>query len=150
MREFVQALTARLGINGLGRALGLNGSSVLAWVRGEALPSADMVAPLAALAQVDPAVVLELLIRDQTARAARRRARPPGGPAASVVVPSPKRSRATRRRKLAAWAFVVASGSALGQPLGAGSLRPITVVLDPSPIRGILSRSRQRSTLEAA
>jgi len=52
MRDFVQALTARLGINGLGRALGLNGSSVLAWVRGEALPSADMVGPLAALAHV--------------------------------------------------------------------------------------------------
>ena len=91
MREFVQALTARLGINGLGRALGLNGSSVLAWVRGEALPSADMVGPLAALAQVDPDVVLQLLIRDQTERAARRRSRPPGGPAASPVVPSPKR-----------------------------------------------------------
>jgi hypothetical protein len=142
MREFVQALTARLGINGLGRALGLNGSSILAWVRGESLPSADMVGPLAALAQVEPAVVLQLLIRDQTARAARRRARPPMGPAAAPAVPSPKRSRATRRRKLATWAFVVASGSALGQPLGEGSPRPIMIFDDMAPPRGIPSRRR--------
>jgi hypothetical protein len=99
MREFVKALTARLGINGLGRALGLNGSSVLAWTRGEALPSADMVAPLAALAGVEADDVLRLLIRDQTERAARRRARPPGGPAAGPVVPAPKARRPGRRRK---------------------------------------------------
>ena len=73
IRDFVHGLTSRMGINGLGRALGLNGSSVLAWVRGECLPSADMVAPLAALAHVDPDVVRGLLIRAQTERAARRR-----------------------------------------------------------------------------
>jgi len=144
MREFVQALTARLGINGLGRALGLNGSSVLAWVRGEALPSADLVGPLAALAHVDPAVVLELLIRDQTARAARRRARPLGGPAASPVVPSRRPRARASRRKLAGWLLAVASGAAVGQPLGAGVARPITVVLDPFPSRGILSRWARR------
>lgn len=102
MREFIRSLTTRMGINGLGRALGLNGSSVLAWVRGESLPSADLVTPLAALAHVEPDVVLRLLIREQTERAARRRARPPMGMAAPAVVPSSKRRR-PRRRRLAAW-----------------------------------------------
>ena len=95
MREFVRTLTDRMGINGLGRALGLNGSSVLAWVRGESLPSADLVGPLARLAQVEPESVLRLLIREQTERAARRRTRPQMGTAPSVV-PGLKRTRARR------------------------------------------------------
>lgn len=144
MREFVQTLTARLGINGLGRALGLNGSSVLAWVRGESLPSADLVGPLAALAGVEPEAVLRLLIREQTERAARRRARPPSGSAGPAVVPSRRPRARANRHKLAGWLLAVASGAAVGQPLGAGAARPITVVLDPSPSRGILSRWARR------
>jgi hypothetical protein len=144
MREFVQTLTARLGINGLGRALGLNGSSVLAWVRGESLPSADLVGPLATLAGVEPEAVLHLLIRAQTERAARRRARPPSGSAGPAVVPSRRpRARATRR-KLAGWLLAVASGAALGQPLGAGSPRLITAPGEWAPTRGILSRWARR------
>jgi hypothetical protein len=141
MRDFIQSLTARLGINGLGRALGLNGSSVLAWVRGESLPSADLIGPLAALAQVNVEELRGLLMREQEARAARRRTRPSQGPTVSPVVPVPQRRRARgRRRKLAAWAFAVASASAWGQPLGGGSPRLITDVLTTAPTRGILSR----------
>ena len=143
MRDFVKTLTARLGINGLGRALGLNGSSVLAWTRGEALPSADMVRPLAALAQVDPDVVLRAPDpgADGAGRAAARA--PSGGAGGSARRPHPASARAADRRKLAAWAFAVASGAALGQPLGEGAPRPIMIFDDLAPTRGILSRWRR-------
>jgi hypothetical protein len=59
----------------------------------------------------------------------------------------PVRIRNRRRGKLAAWAFLVASGSALGQPLGAASPRPIMMFADMAPPRGILSRWRR---IEAA
>ena len=147
MREFIRRLTDHMGINGLGRALGLNGSSVLAWKRGESLPSADLIAPLAALAHANPDELRALLIHEQEIRAERRRAalaRPPMGPAASAVVPVPKRPRALRRRrKLAAWAFAVASGAALGQPLAEVSPRPIMNFGDMAPRGGILSRWRR-------
>jgi hypothetical protein len=54
----------------------------------------------------------------------------------------PGRSR-RRRQKLAAWAFVVANASALGQPLGAGSARPITMAATTAPTGGIMSRWRR-------
>ena len=128
MRDFIRALTDHMGINGLGRALGLNGSSVLAWLRGESLPSADLIAPLAALAHANADDLRALLIHEQEIRAERRRAalvRPPMGSAASPVVPLPKRRRGARR-KLAAWLFAVASGAALAQPLPVVAARPIT------------------------
>jgi hypothetical protein len=95
MRDFIRALTNHMGINGLGRALGLNGSSVLAWLRGEALPSADLIAPLAAIAHANADDLRALLLHDQAVRAERRRAaraRPPMGPAFPVV-PVPPRAR---------------------------------------------------------
>ena len=69
-------------------------------------------------------------------------ARPQRGPAAASVVPLPKRVRG--RRKLAVWAFAVASGAALGQPLGEGAPRLINNFVDMAPTRGILSRWARR------
>ena len=69
-------------------------------------------------------------------------ARPPRGPAASPVVPSRKPRARTRARKLGC-VLLVASGSALGQPLGEGSPRPIMNFGDMAPTGGILSRWRR-------
>ena len=78
MRDFIHALTARMGINGLGRALGLNGSSVLAWQRGESLPTADRLGPLARLAQVKIEDLQAIWIREQERRGVLRSTpRPP-------------------------------------------------------------------------
>ena len=60
---------------------------------------------------------------------------------ANLSLPSVRSRR--RRSKLAAWAFLVASGSALGQPLGEGSPRPIMNFGDMAPTGGILSRWRR-------
>lgn len=71
MREFIQSLTARMGINGLARALGINGSSVLAWQRGESVPTLDRIRHLATLAQVRIEDVRALWIQEQTRRGVR-------------------------------------------------------------------------------
>lgn len=123
MRDYVLRLTKRLGINGLGRALGINGSSVLAWVRGESLPSADLVPLLATLGSEDAAALRTLLFRAQEERAARKRLamiRPTPGTAAPPVAPSRKRR---GPRRLRGWLLMPAAVSAtlLGQPLRAAS-----------------------------
>ena len=122
MRTFIQGLTAQLGINGLGRALGVNGTSVLGWLRGKSLPSADLIDPLAALAQADAEELRALLLYEQELRATRKRARSSPGPVAPVAIPAFPRSRVFRAVVMA---FTTGWACLLGQPLAEGFSRPI-------------------------
>lgn len=158
MRDFIQSAVLQSGgINALGRRLGLNGSSILAWVRGESLPSADLVPALAALVGQKPEDVSRLLLAAQAERAARRRGpidRPTvGGGSTGRVLPRspallpplvgaprtrPKRaSDKTRRRRLAG--LVIGLGL-LGATTAADAAARLT---DAGLDRGILSRRRK-------
>jgi hypothetical protein len=76
-------------------------------------------------------------IKDRPTPGERRRA--------NLSLPPVRTRRRRRGQTLAAWAFLVASGAALGQPLGADTERLITL-----QTRGILSRSRRAALAKAA
>lgn len=138
-RHVARAVDIAGGLNALGRLLGINASSVLAWTRGEAMPGLDKVAILAVVLQEDRERLRACLVDALEERAQNRRvlARPTTGtpPTALRVVPSPKRAKAgksprtssgRRRGKAMLGALAVACMGWLGHPPPVVEARPIT------------------------
>lgn len=127
-----QAVNAVGGMNALGRMIGINASSVLAWTRGEALPGLDKVPVLAVLLREDRNQLRATLVEALEDRAVNRRAtpRPTMGTTDRSVVPSPKSNaarkngNARRRRKLAVVVLGLASGLWSLSPQPAAASRP--------------------------
>jgi hypothetical protein len=77
MRRYVaQAIRAAGGINALGRLVGVNGSSVLAWSRGEALPGLDKIPVLSVILREDREELRAALVNALEERAEHRRYTP--------------------------------------------------------------------------
>jgi hypothetical protein len=77
MRRYVaQAIRAAGGINALGRLVGVNGSSVLAWSRGEALPGLDKIPVLSVILREDREQLRAVLVDALEERAEHRRYAP--------------------------------------------------------------------------
>lgn len=137
VREIMtQAAAMAGGLNALGRLIGVNGSSVLAWTRGEAVPGLDKVPVLAVLLRENQDIMRAMIVAALEERAVRRRMAPVprptmGGRRLGSLSPvsstspagSKLRSRVRRAKKaLGAIALAVLSGlgSAQAQPLDVG------------------------------